>query len=104
MYIEEFNYGGITMDIVFNSLEELYQRITPALTTKKQEMIRNGFKYIKEEDIWNYLKEIKWKNSKDLSLYDMVSDVLNSDDIIIDDYLKQKLSTTNRAVYFNTEE
>lgn len=92
------------MDIVFNSLEELYQRIKPALLTKKQEMIRNGFKYIKEEDIWNYLKEIKWKNSKDLSLYDMVNDILNSDDMVIDAYLKEKLNSTDRTVYFNNVE
>lgn len=92
------------MDIVFNSLEELYQRIKPALLTKKQEMIRNGFKYIKEEDIWNYLKEIKWKKSKDLSLYDMVNDILNSDDMVIDAYLKEKLNSTDRTVYFNNVE
>ena len=92
------------MDIVFNSLEELYQRIKPALLTKKQEMIRNGFKYIKEEDIWNYLKEIKWKNSKDLSLYDMVNDILNSDDMVIDAYLKEKLNSTDRTIYFNSVE
>lgn len=92
------------MDIVFNSLEELYQRIKPALLTKKQEMIRRGYKYIKEEDIWNYLKEIKWKNSKDLSLYDMVSDILNSEDLVIDAYLKEKLNSSSRAIYFNINE
>ncbi len=54
------------MDITFNSLEELYERIKPALRAKRAEMHRQGFKYIKKEDIWNYLKEIKWKNSKNL--------------------------------------
>ena len=57
------------MDITFNSLEELYERIKPALMTKKEEMKRKGYEYIKEEDIWNYLKEVKWKNSKDLMLH-----------------------------------
>lgn len=52
------------MEVEFNSLEELYQRIKPALTTKKEEMRRSGYVYIKEEDIWNYLKEVKWLNSK----------------------------------------
>ena len=47
------------MDVAFNSLEELYERIKPALTTKRREMHRNGFDYIKDEDIWNFLKEIK---------------------------------------------
>ena len=94
---------GIKMEIEFNSLEELYNRLKPALTTKKNEMNRNGYKYIKIEDIWNYLKEIKWKKAKDLSLYEMVSDVLNIDDLLIDDYLKQKFNLKNREIYFKEE-
>jgi hypothetical protein len=31
------------MDIEFNSLEELYNRIKPALSAKKEELRRNGF-------------------------------------------------------------
>jgi len=88
------------MDITFNSLEELYQRIKPALLTKKEEMRRNGYVYIKEQDIWNYLKEVKWVNSKNLSLYDMTADILNTDDVIIDSYLREKLNFKNRKVYF----
>lgn len=91
------------MEIEFNSLEELYNRLKPALKTKKGEMNRSGYKYIEIEDIWNYLKEVKWKKAKDLSLYEMVSDVLNIDDLLIDDYLKQKLNLKNREVYFKEE-
>lgn len=89
------------MDVEFNSLEELYNRIKPALTTKKEEMRRNGYVYIKEEDIWNYLKEIKWRNSKNLSLYQMTSDILDTDDMIIDEFLREKLKLKNRKVYFD---
>lgn len=89
------------MDIIFDSLEELYKRVKPALRTKKEEMRRNGYIYIKEEDIWNYLKEVKWINSKNLALYQMVSDVLNIDDVLIDKYLKEKLNMRNRVVYFD---
>ena len=85
----------------FRTLEELYQRIRPALTTKKEEMHRSGYVYIKEEDIWNYLKEIKWINSKNLSLYDMTCDILNTEDSVIDEYLRQKINLKNRKVYFN---
>lgn len=88
------------MDIEFNSLEELYRRIKPALHTKKEEMKRNGFPYIKEEDIWNYLKEVKWVQARNLSLHQMVSDVLNANDNLIDRYLREKLSMRNRNVYF----
>ena len=89
------------MDIKFETLEELYKRIKQALITKKNEMHRDGYIYIKEEDIWNYLKEIKWKDAKGLSLYDMTSDILNTDNIIIDNYLKEKLNLRNRNVYFD---
>lgn len=88
------------MDIEFNSIEELYKRLSPALITKCQEMHINGYNYIKEEDIWNYLKEIKWKKSQDLALSEMVNDILNTDDSIIDGYLKQKLNMRDRKLYF----
>lgn len=88
------------MDIQFNSLEELYNRIKPALMAKVEELRRNDLNYIKEEDVWNYLKEIKWKDSSDLKLYQMVSDVLNADNLSIDEYLKKKLNMTERHIYF----
>ena len=67
------------------------------------EMRRNGFVYIKEEDIWNYLKEVKWVNSKDLSLYQMTCDILDTNDNVIDDYLRKKLNMKNRRAYFDEE-
>ena len=51
------------MDFEFNSLKELYEHIKPALEAKVSEMQRVGYSYIKAEDIWNYLKEIKWKKA-----------------------------------------
>ena len=73
------------------------------IETKKREMKRNGYSYIKVEDIWNYLKEIKWKNARNLLLYEMVNDVLNMDELEIDAYLKQKLNLSNRTLYFNED-
>ena len=91
------------MEVAFTSEKELYDRIMPALRTKKEEMKRNGYSYIKEADIWNYLKEIKWIKSKGLSLAEMVSDVLNTEDAYIDNYLRHKLNLNTRSVYFNEE-
>lgn len=88
------------MDLEFNSIEELYERLRPALITKCSEMKRDGYKYIKEEDIWNYLKEVKWKKAIDLGLHEMVRDVLNTENNIIDNYLKEKLNLGNRKIYF----
>ena len=91
------------MNYEFNSLEELYNRLKPALEAKRIQMKKNGFNYIRIEDIWNYLKEIKWKKARDLSLYEMVDDVLNIDDIVIDSYIRGKMNLKNREIYFKEE-
>ena len=89
------------MAIEFNSLEDLYNRIKPALLVKKNDLLRNGISYIKEEDIWNYFKEIKWQSAKDLSLHDMVHDIINIDNYYIDKYVKEKMQTQKRTPYFD---
>lgn len=88
------------MEMEFKTASELYERLKPALITKAEEMRRNGYAYIKEEDVWNYLKQVKWIKSVNLELYQMVADVLNTEDAVIDAYLKQKLNLRNRTVYF----
>ena len=89
------------VEIEFNSLEELYNRLRPALNVKLSELKANGYGYLKLEDIWNYLKENKWKSSHDLMLSDMVSDILNSDNALIDDYFKEKINEKNRKLYLD---
>ena len=89
------------MDLEFNSLEELYNRLRPALNVKMSDLRANGYGYLKPEDIWNYLKEKKWKSSRDLMLSDMVSDILNSDNALIDAYFKEKINEKNRKVYLD---
>ena len=74
----------------FTNLKELYDRLIPALKSKKDELIRLGCNYIDEIDIWNYLKEKRWKNSYNLLLYQMVDDILNVENIVIMDYYKNK--------------
>ena len=34
---------------------------------------------ITENDIWNYLRESKWENSVNLTLSEMVQDILHTD-------------------------
>lgn len=89
------------MNTEFTTVEQLYKRLLPALRTKKREMKKLGYNYIKEEDIWNYLKEVKWINSKNLLLFEMVRDVLNAEDEKIDNYVRQKLNSRERRIYFN---
>jgi hypothetical protein len=89
------------MDMNFNSIEELFSRLGPALNSKRKELEYEKLGYIKKEDIWNYLIETKWKNAKDLTLADMVDDIFNCNNNNIDKYLKDKLKERDRTVYFN---
>ena len=80
--------GGEDMDIEFNSAEELFDRLKPALRSKVFELQKEGYRYLEIEDVWNYLKEVKWKGSVNLSLNEMVSDILLTENILIDNYFK----------------
>ena len=78
-------------DIRFNSLEELYNRLIPAMETKVNELKHNGIRYINIDDVWNYLKKNKWNKSKNLSLSDCVDDILNTSDGEYKKYIKDKM-------------
>lgn len=80
-------------DLNFKNLDELYNRIKPALYSKVEEIKRNNISYIKEEDIWNYLSINKWKNSESLTLNDMVTDIM---DLKIDDVKMYVLDLVRR--------
>ena len=59
----------------FKSLEELYDRVKPALSTKVFESHEFGFE-VSEIDIWKYLVETRWKKAHKLTLSDIVNDIL----------------------------
>lgn len=59
----------------FNSLEELKKRLSPVLEKREDDLNILGFNKTKE-DIWNELSINKWKNSKGLTLSEMVDDIL----------------------------
>lgn len=90
------------MDYEFSSKEELFQRVKPALKAKLNEFQRLGYSYVQEVDIWNYLIENVWSKAKDLMLSDIVNDILHVKIQKIDDYLKDKMSSTNRTQYFDS--
>ena len=73
-------------EIRFESLTALYERLYPAFNTKCNELKSNNID-VSEIDLWNYLKDHKWKNSRDISMVSLVEDILHVD---IDDYLKFK--------------
>ncbi len=84
------------MDYEFKSLQELYDRIKPALISKCSEFNKIGYKNIKEADIWNYLTDKKWTKSKELTLCEMVEDIFSVDVDSINNYLINKVSNEAR--------
>lgn len=85
------------MDFEFNSKEELYKRVKPALEAKKVELNRLGIKRVKIEDIWDYLVLIKWSHSRELMLSDIVSDILHLDNKRFNSYLRAKKTRRGRS-------
>lgn len=76
------------MNYTFNTKEELYLRIKPALSAKLQELRRLNYSKIREEDIWEYLTSIKWSKAKGLMLSDIVSDIIHVDNIKLNNYVE----------------
>ena len=66
------------MDIVFNSQEELYKRVKPALLSKQKEIQRFNNTNLEIDEIWRILIEKKWKEANDLTLSDIVNDIMNA--------------------------
>lgn len=85
-------------EIKFRNLNELYNRIYPALESKRKELHHAGLKYIYEEDIWNCCKELIWNNSRNLGLYDIVDNILNTDNSVFDKYLKDIVASKHREI------
>ena len=52
----------------------------------------SGYDNIKRMDIWNYLKVNKWRSSVDLTISDMVNDIIHVDNKDIDIYVKSNNS------------
>lgn len=77
-------------DIKFRDLSDLYSRLLPALRSKRYEFNKKGLEYIKEIDIWNYLKDYKWAQARDLDLGVMVNDIMDIKEDVINRYIKDE--------------
>lgn len=83
--------------------EKLYVFLSPALNVKMRILKNRNYFYIKKEDVWNYLKEKKWPYAIDLTLAQMVDDIIHCDNKMIDLYVKEKVSMLDRNIYFKKE-
>lgn len=88
----------------FSSITDLYNRLVPALNAKVMELKRNDIDYVKKEDIWNYLKIVKWKNSSNLLLHQMVDDILNIDYVLLENYVKKTLKNVDTKPILESED
>lgn len=59
----------------FKSIDELYQHVLPALKIRSKELKKVG-KLVDENYIWNALVKTRWINATDLSLAEMINDIL----------------------------
>lgn len=64
------------MEIEFNSQYELFKKVLPALKTKKRELKKKGI-LVSEKDIFSFLVKAKWINAENLSLNEVVNDILS---------------------------
>ena len=78
------------MDYEFNSKEELYERVLPALKLKVKEFKRLGNSNITCLDVWDYLIYSSWKSGNNLMLSDIVNDILYLEIDKVISYLNEK--------------
>lgn len=85
------------MDYEFKSLKELYEKVRPALITKVNDLKRLNINYIRPADVWNCLKENKWKKSSNLSLSELINDILELDYSTLELYVKNEIKKTEKT-------
>jgi hypothetical protein len=61
-------------EVNFNSINELYERVIQCLELNVK-LLNDQNIETNKEDIWNYLSN-KWKNSNNLTLFDIVNDIM----------------------------
>ena len=63
----------------FTSQQELYQKLQPVFNVKKRLIKNSEYKDITNQDIWNHLIKTKWKQAYNLTISDIVNDIITLD-------------------------
>lgn len=63
----------------YTSQYDLYKNLLPVFNVKKRLILHSKYKNITNEDIWLYLIETKWKKSYNLSISEIVNDIITID-------------------------
>ncbi len=78
------------MDYEFTSVLDLKAHIKPALDSKVKELQRKNIKYVDQDDIFEYLRNMVWPLRTNLTLYNIVDDILNTDNSVFCNYVINK--------------
>ena len=75
----------------YKSEEELFNSLRGAFNVKLR-LIKDNYSYIKMIDIWLN----KWIKTKNLSISEMVNDIIDVDIEKVDSFLKERIKNTER--------
>lgn len=73
----------------YSSEKELFNDLKGALKVKLR-TIKEKYDYISMLDIWNYLKLNKWRYDQNLTISEMVNDIIDVDIIKVDTFIKSQ--------------
>lgn len=82
----------------FKSLEELYQRVKPALKSKVKDLNRVGINYVQEVDVFNYLKNNCWSKKSNLTLGEIVNDIMTVGSSELESYVQNLFAKEKRNI------
>ena len=82
----------------FNSINDLYKRVLPALQAKVSELKREKINFVDAIDIWNYCTENIWKNKRDLRIYELVDDILSVDGLKLEIYVRNSILNYKKII------
>lgn len=80
----------------FSSIEELYKRVEPALNSKIKDLTRVGVHYVQKADVWNYLKNNVWCKKNNLSLGEIVNDIMTVSNAELEMYVQGLMAKGER--------
>ena len=83
------------MDYEFSSVLDLKAHIKPALDSKVRELQRKNINYVSQDDIFEHLRNMVWPLKSNLTLYNIVDDILNTDNEIFSNYVVSKMRNSH---------
>ena len=88
---------NMVREMEYNSQEELFKLLRGAFNVKLR-MIKDNYNHIKMIDIWNYLKINKWCKDNNLSISEMVNDIIDIDINKVDIFVKEINMNNNKKI------